>query len=133
MHSFTNQIERLFTSILMILFGGAIATGVLAQITWEMFLFALAFLLVIRPVSAYLSLAGSHLQKKEKLAISFFGIREMGSLFYLAFAFGEATFASEDELWSIVTLTIALSITIHGLAATTSMRYLKRKLPRPEK
>ncbi len=133
MHSFTNQIERLFTSLLMILFGGAIATGVLAQVTWKTVLFAVTFLLVIRPVFAYLSLVGTHLQREEKLGISFFGIRGMGSLFYLSFAFGEAAFETEDELWSIVALTIALSITIHGLAATRTMRYLKHKLPKPDK
>ena len=117
----------------MILFGRAIATGVLAQVTWKTVLFAVTFLLVIRPVFAYLSLVGTHLQREEKLGISFFGIRGMGSLFYLSFAFGEAAFETEDELWSIVALTIALSITIHGLAATRTMRYLKHKLPKPDK
>lgn len=77
---------------------------------------------MIRPVLVYLSLIGTDLQKKEKLGISFFGIRGMGSLFYLAFAFGETEFESEESLWSVVAFTIALSITVHGLAATPVIR-----------
>src|SRR5690606_11416486 len=133
MHSFTDQVERLFTAILMVLFGGAIAMGILSNLTWQMVLFAIVFLLVIRPVFAYLSLIGTDLHPKEKFAISFFGIRGMGSLFYLAFAFSETTFMSEEELWSVVAFTIALSISIHGLTAAPAMRYLKRELPAPER
>lgn len=133
MHSFTDQIERIFVAILLILFGGSLAMGILDHLTWQMILFSLAFLLVIRPLFAYLSLSGSKIDIKEKLGISFFGIRGMGSIFYLAFAFNEIGFDSENQLWSIVVFTIALSIFIHGLTATPAMRYLNKKLPKPEK
>ncbi|WP_026968788.1 cation:proton antiporter [Algoriphagus terrigena] len=132
LHSFTDQIEKLFVAVLMILFGGAVARGLLEHLTWPLALFAIGFLLVIRPVLAYMSLMGTDIQKKEKLGISFFGIRGMGSLFYLAFAFGETEFESEESLWSVVAFTIALSITVHGLAATPTMSYLRRKLPKPK-
>lgn len=129
MHSFTDQIEKVFVAVLMVLFGGAVAMGILDHLTWPMVLFSIVFLLVIRPVFSYLSLIGTDLRQREKLGISFFGIRGMGSLFYLAFAFGETEFQSEEKLWSVVAFTIALSISIHGLSATAAMRYLRRKQP----
>jgi NhaP-type Na+/H+ or K+/H+ antiporter len=48
----------------------------------------------------------------------------VGSLFYLAYATGQAEFTDVDLLWSTVAFTIALSVIVHGIAATPSMRWL---------
>lgn len=128
LHEFTDQVERLFVAVLLLAFGGTLAVGILKLLTWQIAAFALAFLLVIRPLAVWISLYGHSIQQKEKLAISFFGIRGMGSIFYLAFAFSESPFNSQDELWAMVSLTIALSVVIHGLTATPIMRYLQRRV-----
>jgi NhaP-type Na+/H+ or K+/H+ antiporter len=133
MHSFTNQIERLLTAILTVLFGGAIVMGIFDILTWQMVIFALLFVLVVRPVFGYLSLVGTDLQPKERFGICFFGIRGMGSFFYLAFAFGETSFMAEEELWSVVAFTVALSTVLHGMTAAPAMNHLKRVVPKPEK
>lgn len=125
LHSFTDQIERLLLGVLLIFFGGALVSGILRPLTIQMALFSLAFLLLVRPVSAYLSLAGLQVHWKEKLAIGFFGIRGMGSVYYLAFAFGQTSFADEQSLWAIVAFTMLLSIVMHGLTATAVMNHLK--------
>jgi NhaP-type Na+/H+ or K+/H+ antiporter len=122
MHEFTDQIEKLFVAVLLVLLGGAIAMGILDDLTWQTAVFVLLFLLVIRPVMAYLSLMGTTLTVKERWAIGFLGIRGMGSIFYLAFAFGEIGFDHEEELWSTMVLTVALSVIIHGLSAVPIMR-----------
>lgn len=127
LHSFTDQAERLLVAVLLILFGGALVSGILSALNWRMVLFTCCFLFVIRPVFAYISLYAVKLPRVEKLAISFFGIRGMGSVFYLAFAFHELDFGLEDELWSIVSFTIVCSIVLHGLTANPIMKYLKRK------
>ena len=124
MHSFTEQIEKFFVAVLLILFGGALYLGILSEITWTTVLFAVVFLFIVRPLMALISLIGAKINIKEKLAISFFGIRGLGSIFYLSYAFHEISFESEDQLWSIVALTIALSILVHGISATPVMRYL---------
>ncbi|PZX46017.1 NhaP-type Na+/H+ or K+/H+ antiporter [Algoriphagus chordae] len=122
MHSFTDQIERIFVVLLLMLFGGAISLGVLENLSWNMVFYVLLFLLVIRPVVGYLSLQGAAISNREKITISFFGIRGLGSIFYLAFAFHEAEFDNKDELWSMVSLMVALSILIHGLTASMAMK-----------
>ncbi|WP_165958018.1 cation:proton antiporter [Segetibacter sp. 3557_3] len=132
LHSFTDQAERLFVALLLILFGGCLVNGILKPLTWQMALFTVLFLLVVRPVAAYLSMYGKDAHLKEKLAISFFGIRGMGSVFYLAFAFKSADFDYKDELWAIVAFTILLSVIIHGITATPIMQHLKEKLPHEE-
>lgn len=129
LHSFVDQTERLLVAVLLLLFGGALVNGILAPLTWGMTLFTLVFVLIIRPCAAYASLFGIKLRVKEKLAISFFGIRGMGSVFYLAFAFQKIHFDNEKELWATVAFTILLSIIIHGVTATPVMKHLQEKVP----
>jgi NhaP-type Na+/H+ or K+/H+ antiporter len=130
LHSFTDQAERLLVAVLLILFGGSLVSGILDPLTWKMALFSAIFLFIIRPIAGFFSVAGSKIHIKEKLAISFFGIRGMGSVFYLAFAFKESKFLFVDELWAIIAFTILLSVFIHGLTATPIMKYLKENIER---
>ena len=130
LHSFTDQAERLLVAVLLLLFGGSLATGILHALTWQMAIFSLLFLFVIRPVAAYASIAFSKFHIKEKLAISFFGIRGMGSVFYLAFAFEQIKFNYIEELWATVAFTILISVITHGLTATPIMKYLKENIER---
>ena len=127
MHSFTDQFERLLVCILLMLFGGAVAMGLLAGLSWEMVLFTIIFLLLVRPLTALLGLITTKLPIREKLAISFFGIRGMGSIFYLAFGLNEFNFLHQEELWAIVSFTIFISILLHGLTANPVMKHLKDK------
>ena len=128
LHTVTDQSERLLVAVLLILFGGSLVSGILYVLTFKMVLFSLLFLFVIRPIAAYLSLLFIPLHFREKLAISFFGIRGMGSIFYLAFAFSKAHFSYQRELWAIVAFTILISILIHGITATPAMKYLTKKM-----
>jgi NhaP-type Na+/H+ or K+/H+ antiporter len=125
MHDFTDQIERILVAIVLILFGGSLVTGILQDLTWISALFGIIFVMVIRPVTAILSLLGGELHIKEKLAISFFGIRGMGSFFYLSFALQQTFFPFHGELWSIVSFIVLLSIIVHGLTATSVMKRLE--------
>jgi sodium/hydrogen antiporter len=129
LHSFTDQVERLLIAILLILFGGSLASGILEPLTWKMALFTLLFVFVVRPLAAYASIFDYKYHVKEKFAISFFGIRGMGSIFYLAFAFREIPFLYEKELWAVIAFTILLSVMIHGLTATSVMKHLEHELP----
>ena len=125
LHEFTDQLERLLMAVLLVLLGGAItAGGLLKDATWSVVLFAGLALFVVRPVVAYLSLWGRAEPVRERLVISFFGIRGMGSIYYLAYGLGHATFHSEGVLWSTVTLVIVASIFIHGITVTPIMSLL---------
>lgn len=129
LHSFTDQIERLLIAVLLILFGGSLVSGILDALTWKMALFSIGFVFIVRPLTGLISLINKDIDFKEKLAISFFGIRGMGSVFYLAFAFHEATFENQDELWSVVAFTILLSVLVHGITSTPIMKHLQSTLP----
>ncbi|RYY70897.1 MAG: sodium:proton antiporter [Chitinophagaceae bacterium] len=129
LHDVTDQTERLLIAIVLILFGGALVTGILDVLTWPMALFTLLFVFILRPVSVLTALLGTDIHQKEKLAISFFGIRGIGSIFYLAFALNKTNFNQPAELWAIVSFTILVSVLIHGLTAQPVIKHLKSEMP----
>jgi NhaP-type Na+/H+ or K+/H+ antiporter len=129
LHEFSEQVERILVGIMLILFGGSLVNGILDHLTWKMVLAGLVFIFVIRPVTTYLSLIGSRLHIKEKVIIAFFGIRGVGSVYYLVFAYSVARFGHENELWSLVAFVILISIIIHGSTAGFFLKKLEEELP----
>lgn len=125
LHDFVEQIERLLLMLLLVVFGGALsAGGLLQEVTWPVVLFALATILVVRPLAAWISLLGRREPRGDKAVISFFGIRGVGSVYYLAFALERAPFAGPDLLWSAASLVILGSIVLHGMTVTPAMRLM---------
>jgi NhaP-type Na+/H+ or K+/H+ antiporter len=124
LHEFTDQIERLLLCIVLLLFGGSLVTGLLSALTIPLMAAGVFFVLVLRPAVGLLSLIGSGLHFKERLAISFFGIKGIGSFYYLAFALNTVAFPEKEELWAVTGFTVLLSIIIHGLTATPVMNRL---------
>jgi NhaP-type Na+/H+ or K+/H+ antiporter len=124
LHEFTEQVERILLVILLILFGGSLVHGLLDHLTWPMAVVGIVFLLVIRPLSAIAGLAGIPIHFKRKGVISFFGIRGIGSFFYLSFALSKAEFAYKDEIWSLVAFIVLVSIIMHGLTAAKGLKLI---------
>ena len=132
LHQFTDQIERILLVVVLIPFGGSLATGLLNHLTWQGVLVGLGFLFIIRPLASLLVLAGRKIRFREKLAISFFGIRGVGSFFYLSFGLHQPGLSQKEELWSIAGFIVLLSIAIHGLSAYPVMRYLDLRRTRAD-
>jgi NhaP-type Na+/H+ or K+/H+ antiporter len=134
LHDFSEQAEQLLIVGLLVLFGGALVGGLFAGLSWPAAAMALLTLLVVRPVAAWLSLAGCGVERRERRAIAFFGVRGVGSFYYLAYAASEVEFEQAQLLWSTVSLTVVLSIVLHGVTASPAMERLdqrryRRRLP----
>ncbi|HEV8114957.1 MAG TPA: cation:proton antiporter [Acidimicrobiales bacterium] len=127
LHGFANQVEQVFTVLLLLLFGGVLAGGLLRSLTWGGAAVAAVTVLAIRPLAGLVALARGHDDKTERLAISFFGVRGIGSLYYLSYALSEARFPGDRELWAITAATIVLSIAVHGITAAPLMSLLDRR------
>ncbi len=122
LHGFVDQLERLLTAWLLLLLGGFVMTGGLAALTWRGAAVGLLLLLVIRPLAGWLTQWRGPAGPRERLVISFFGIRGIGSLFYLAYALGQADFGvPADELWAVTGFTVVASVVLHGVTATPVM------------
>lgn len=127
MHDITEQVERIAMMVVLILFGGALVSGLLAPLRWPDAFAALAIILLVRPITGLIGLAGLGAARMEKRTLAFFGIRGVGSFYYLAYALNHADFAQAQRLWAIVGLVVLLSILLRGLTVTPVMRLIDRQ------
>ncbi len=130
LHEFAGQLEQLLALGLLVFFGAALSTGLLANLRWEGAAVGLLAIFVVRPIAARLALTRTRTSRVERRAIGFFGIRGIGSLYYLAYASRRADFDRIDEVWSTVAFTVVVSVVVHGVTATPIMRMLDRRRAR---
>nr|WP_289846565.1 cation:proton antiporter [Zobellia galactanivorans] len=126
---FNEKVEEFLIMIWTLLFGGFVASGILNFTTWPSVLIALFTILIIRPITGKIALMGTHFSEPKKWAISSFGIKGVGSFFYLAFALDEGGFTLPNEIYAFVSCVVVLSILIHGLTGPSVISYFKRTNP----
>ncbi len=110
--------------------GLVVLVGVLLTTHWTMardWWISLVLFGIFRPVAVCTSLIRRPIKPIQKGLVAFFGIRGIGSLYYLSYAIGEGL---EPEvamrLGGIVLTTVALSLLIHSNAATPLLSYYQR-------
>ncbi|HEY0149720.1 MAG TPA: cation:proton antiporter [Allosphingosinicella sp.] len=126
LHGFTVAIEHALTAILLILIGSALPM-LWPELDWQHLAIAVALLLVIRPAVGWLGLSGSGLKPRERLVVAFFGVRGIGSIYYLGYASSHLELVNEGQLWATIALTIALSTLLHGLTAGAAVERVTRE------
>lgn len=126
LHEFTYNLEHVITSLVLIFMGGLLAY-MLPILTWDMLWYALVFIFVVRPLLAWLCLLGSRIWGAQRMIVSFFGIRGIGSIYYLAYALANYEFREAERLWGIVLVVIMVSVVAHGFSAYPVMQWLDKR------
>lgn len=116
LHAFSVALEDGVTAILLVLFGGALPV-LLPYLSWQHALIGVALVFLIRPAFGMLSLIGTDMPLKHRGVVAFYGVRGMGSIYYLAYAAGTLQFVNEGDLWAAIAFTILLSTLVHGFSA----------------
>lgn len=124
LHDFAVEMEQVLIAFLMFLIGAYIADGILIAVTVPVIITAVVTVLVIRPASAIIALPHTDLSRFRKWVVSFYGIRGIGSLYYMAYALERADFEQADVLWALVILIILISVFLHGISAPYVMSKL---------
>jgi NhaP-type Na+/H+ or K+/H+ antiporter len=123
---FNSQLER-FAEVAVVLAVGALLATVefQAEVLW----FVPVLFLLIRPAAVYVGLWGTRVEAPQKRLMAWFGIRGIGSIYYLMYAIThelDATLA--DRLLSITLAVVVASVVAHGVSVTPLMkRYEQRK------
>jgi NhaP-type Na+/H+ or K+/H+ antiporter len=116
-HHFVREVERIVLVVMLLGFGALLAGGVLDALTWPGALLAAGLVLVARPLLGWLALQPAGLAPRSRVVTSFMGVRGMGTLYYLAYAYNHGTFGRVEEAWAIAAFTVVLSIVVHGATA----------------
>jgi NhaP-type Na+/H+ or K+/H+ antiporter len=125
--SSNEQLERLFEVAVVLAIGALIS---LDDFSPRVLILAFMLFFVIRPVSVRLGLWGSRsVHTLQKNLTSWFGIRGMGSIFWLAYSVHHGLSpAHSREMVSIVLALVVCSIFMHGISVTPLMEaYEKRE------
>ncbi|KAF2518776.1 sodium:proton exchanger [Flavobacterium salilacus subsp. salilacus] len=117
LHDFNEELESLVVAVIFIITGIFIASHYYILLNPGIVAVALIMILVVRPVAGYTSFIRSNLNPFQKFVLSFYGIRGIGSIFYLAYALTSAEFKDAEKLFDITIATIFFSVLIHGLTA----------------
>jgi NhaP-type Na+/H+ or K+/H+ antiporter len=124
--SFGDTVERLLEVMLVVIVGVAIADA------WSVNAIPLALLLffVIRPVATWLCLHGTPTTQFQRVLMGWFGIRGIGSLYYLCYALSHRPGAEVERIIPFAITTIALSVVLHGVSAEPILRAYQKSLER---
>jgi NhaP-type Na+/H+ or K+/H+ antiporter len=129
--AFNQQLEHIVEFVMVLLVGIMLSVS---GISVEGIVVALLLFFVVRPVSALISLAGARASRAQRRLMAWFGIRGIGSLYYLMFALQYVR--QPDLVQRIVPLVLtvlAMSILLHGISATPLMEeYYKSRNKRAE-
>jgi NhaP-type Na+/H+ or K+/H+ antiporter len=127
---FNEQLERA-AEVAMVVVLGSILVPLLPAAPAAAIWFIPLLLLVIRPAAVLLGLIGSATGPLQRLLSGWFGIRGIGSLYYLMYALTHDV-AGElaTTLVALTVLTVAVSIVAHGISVTPLMRRYSREVER---
>ena len=118
---FIEPLEYTLTAVMLFLLGGTLL-GLFPVLNWRLVMLALLLIFLFRPLAAWLSLVGTDLKGRARNDVAFFGVRGVGSIYYMAFAASHITFADIETLWATTALVIVLSSIVHGLTSGVVIR-----------
>lgn len=139
---FIERLERLLEVGTILLLGSILLWQPIVNYAYQSLIIVIFLFLIIRPVGAWISTIGKRpldsqrrsLHPGTRLLFGWFGIRGVGSLYYLAYALSNGL---KDELgeqiaWITYT-TIVVSVVIHGISATPLMNWYERRVAKEKK
>ena len=132
LHDFAVVVERLLMAAILVLFGGVLVQGLLAPLTLTHVVVGLVILLVVRPLAGLIASIGSTQLLAERAVIAAYGVRGIGSFFYLSYALNTASLSeyellvAAEELWALLGFIVVGSLVVHGISAAPVMNTLDR-------
>ncbi|KVC24387.1 cation:proton antiporter [Burkholderia pseudomultivorans] len=127
---FTIELERIAEAVVMTMVGSVLATLPGPLVTWSAVALAALLFVAIRPLAVLLTLSGSRATPAQRRLMAWFGIRGIGSFYYLLFALEHGPSAAVRPLAAPVLAVVSASVIAHGISATPLMNWYRRLQPR---
>jgi NhaP-type Na+/H+ or K+/H+ antiporter len=118
--TFNDQLERILEAAVVVLLGAVLTTEFWSpEVIW----LAPLLFLAVRPLAVVVGLLGKGTSRSQEALIGWFGIRGIGSIYYLTYALGYGVpDGLSDRLTALVLSLVALSIVVHGVSVTPLMK-----------
>jgi sodium/hydrogen antiporter len=126
---FTETIEKLTEIGSILLLGSLLRIEPILQFLLPGLLIGGLLIFVIRPIGALISMAGQKSNPVHSWLFGWFGIRGVGSLYYLFYSLGKGLKAELGEQIAWITIiTVIMSILLHGVTSTPIMNWYNRQI-----
>ncbi len=114
---FTESVDELAKAAVLVMVGALVPWHDLWELRWPLLAFGFVLLLMARPVLTYLGTAGAGFTRSDRIYWSWFGIRGIGSIYYMAYALEHGLDDATARLVLAATLAVVLfSVVVHGLS-----------------
>ena len=128
LHDFSQSIEHVLTSLLLVALGAAIPS-LLPHLSMAGIGIGLALIFFIRPLTAWIALHGVMPRGRERAVVAFYGVRGIGSIYYIGYACSHVDLVDEAALWATVAFTIVASTVVHGFTAGLAVEHATGEKP----
>ncbi|MCP1167445.1 cation:proton antiporter [Limimaricola litoreus] len=128
LHDFSESIEHALTAALLVALGTMLPL-LIGDLTWAQVAVAMTLLLVVRPLAGWVAMAGTGMNPRDRGIVAVYGVRGIGSIYYLCYAGSHMEFADEASLWSLVALVILASTLLHGFSVGWAMEQSSEAQP----
>lgn len=126
---FIERLEKLAEIGTILLLGSMLRFQPMFAFAGDAFVIALSLIFVIRPIGAWISTIGLNINPATRWLYGWFGIRGVGSIYYLAYAFGNGLQGQDGEQIAWITFwTIVISVVLHGVTSTPLMQWYERNI-----
>jgi NhaP-type Na+/H+ or K+/H+ antiporter len=123
--AFNEQLERIAELAVVLVVGAMLAY---VEFEWRFAALSIAVLLVVRPIAIWLGLIGTSISRDQHRLMSWFGIRGIGSIYYVMYAVNHGTPTPVAENLLAATLTmVAISVVLHGISVTPLMEWYSQR------
>ena len=118
------EVGEVFNAVTFIVFGAVLLGPVLGDVTWQVVLYAVLSLTVVRLIPVAISMIGTGLRRPTLAFLGWFGPRGLASIVFAVLVLEEGGLPHDDLILRTTYLTIGLSVLAHGLtAAPLANRY----------
>ena len=126
MNRLTEEVGGVLNGVTFILFGAILLGPALGELTWQLALYAVLSLTVVRLVPVAIGMLGSHARVPTVGFLGWFGPRGLASIVFALIVVEESALPNEHLIALAIYLTVGLSVLAHGLtAAPLADRYAR--------
>ncbi len=116
--AFPEEVVVILTLLAFVVFGGGILSAEIASLNWQVALYAILSLAVLRPLAVAVGAIGSGAATQTVAFIGWFGPRGLASILFVAVVVRKAPdLDGLATILSVMTWTVAASIVAHGMTA----------------
>ena len=125
---FTETIEKLLEVATILILGSLLRAEPLQKYLLPGLVIAGSLIFIIRPIGVWISFQGQRQNKTQRWLLGWFGIRGVGSIYYLTYALSSSLKGplGEQIAW-ITIITVISSIVIHGITSTPLMYWYEQR------